>query len=107
MVRNWYFNMTNMKGNKMTKNILFPGRDNYEGPSEGYFGLLHHEILFEYSDNIQERVDYVKNNKPLNEIKIRLHSMIYLEDDYYAKLKPLDDDYYAKIKPLDDNFDAK
>src|SRR3972149_3005880 len=30
-----------------------------------------------------------------------------LEDDYYAKYKPLIDDYNAKCKPLEDDYDAK
>ena len=32
----------------------------------------HHEILVEYCYDYQERVDYIKNNKPENEIKTRL-----------------------------------
>jgi hypothetical protein len=30
-----------------------------------------------------------------------------LNDDYWAKRKPLDDDYYAKVKPLYDDYEAK
>ena len=32
----------------------------------------HHETLFEYCYDFQERVDYIKHNKPKNEIKTRL-----------------------------------
>ena len=63
----------------MTPNTLFPGRPNYTGPTKGYFGLLHHDRLFEWSDNVLERIDYVKKDKPLAEQAIRLRSMIYLD----------------------------
>ena len=32
----------------------------------------HHETLFEYCYDFQDRVDYIKHNKPKNEIKTRL-----------------------------------
>ena len=32
----------------------------------------HHEMLFEYCYDFQERVDYIRYNKPENEIKTRL-----------------------------------
>ena len=38
----------------------------------GYFWHVHHEILVEYSEDIDERIEYIKNNKPLKEINIRL-----------------------------------
>ena len=100
-------------------NTLFPGRPNYTGPTTGWFGLLHHNQLFEGSHDVMERVSYVKSCKPAAEISIRLHSMIYLGDceavakrdaleaDYDAKLAPLDADYYAKRAPLDAGYKAK
>ena len=99
-------------------NLLFPGRPDYQGPTKGFFGLLHHDKLFEHSHNVLKRVEYVKNEKPKNKIAIRLHNMIYLGDDYNSKLKSLDDNYYAKLKSfqndynsklksLDDDYDAK
>jgi hypothetical protein len=66
------------KENFNKENLLFPGRLNYKGPTEGYFGLLHHDTLFEYSANVLERVEYVKEEKPADEVLIRLHNMIYL-----------------------------
>ena len=89
-------------------NTLFPGRPNYTGPTIGYFGLLHHDRLFEESHNVMERVSYVKSCKPAAEISIRLRSMIYLGDcEAVAKRAPLDDDYYAKRAPLEADYDAK
>jgi hypothetical protein len=61
-------------------NTLFPGRPDYTGPTVGIFGLLHHDTLCEYSHDVNERITYVKNSKLLEEIPIRLYSMIYLGD---------------------------
>ena len=60
------------------KNTLFPGRPNYTGPTKGWFGFLHHEQLCEQSHDVNERIRYVKREKPKNEVAIRLHNMIYL-----------------------------
>lgn len=59
-------------------NTLFPGRPNYVGPRRGFFGMLHHGRLVEFSYNVMERVVYVNRNKPPNEVSIRLHNMIYI-----------------------------
>ena len=100
-------------------NKLFPGRPNYSGPKTGMFGLLHHEVLCESSHDVMERVTYVKVTKPKNEVKIRLHNMIYLGDcpaaakraplyaDYMAKRAPLYADYMAKHAPLYADYEAK
>ena len=96
----------------MTANTLFPGRPDYTGPASGIFGLLHHEVLVESSHNVMERVEYVKNNKPANEVATRLHNMIYLGGcpeaaDYEAKRAALYADYRAKRAPLDADYEAK
>ena len=36
---------------------------------------IHHEILLEDTTNIQERIDYIKANKPKKEIPLRLKLM--------------------------------
>src|SRR3990167_10447459 len=96
-------------------NTLFLGRPDYIGPVTGHFGLLHHDQLFEHSENAMERVQYVKKEKPAHEIEIRLHNMIYLDPtacpaaakrallraDYEAKRALLRADYEAKRAPLD------
>ena len=92
------------------ENKLFPGRPNYTGPTKGWFGLLHHEVLFEESHDVMERVEYVKNHKPKNEIAIRLHNMIYIDPavcDAPAKRAPLDADYKAKRFALYADYEAK
>ena len=38
----------------------------------GYYWHVHHDVLIEYSDNISERMEYIKKNKPPEEINIRL-----------------------------------
>ena len=89
-------------------NTLFPGRPDYTGPTEGIFGLLHHDTLMETSHDVTERVAYVKKHKPPHEIAVRLHNMIYLGDcDAAAQRKPLDDAYWAQRKPLDDAYWAQ
>ncbi len=69
----------------MYVNLLYPGRPNYEGPVQGFFGLLHHSIIAEWSDNVMERVDYVKNYKSKNEVEIRLWNMCYLSEERLPK----------------------
>ena len=102
-----------------TPNVLFPGRPNYTGPTSGMFGLLHHDALCESSHNVMERVDYVRKNKPWNEIAVRLHNMIYLGGcesvtkrallyaDYKTKRALLHADYEARRVPLYADYEAK
>ena len=111
--------MINHPNRKKIENTLFPGRFNYTGPTKGWFGFLHHEQLCEESHDVNERIDYVKKNKPKNEVAVRLHNMIYLGDceatakraplyaDYKAKCAPLDADYKAKCAPLYADYEAK
>jgi hypothetical protein len=89
-----------------TTNTLFPGRPDYTGPTTGLFGLLHHEVLFESSHDVRERVQYVKDNKPPNEVAVRLHNMIYL-GDRVARRDTLRADYDAKRDALRADYDAK
>lgn len=89
-------------------NTMFPGRPDYVGPTEGVFGLLHHEVLWETSHDVRERVAYVKDNKPPHEVAVRLHNMIYLGGcEGAAKLDPLDADYKAKSDTLYADYKAK
>ena len=102
-------------------NTLFPGRPDYVGPKSGMFAFLHHEILCEPSDNVMERVDYVRHHKPPAEIETRLHHMMFLDAalcpavakraplyaDYEAKRAPLYADYGAKLATLYADYEAK
>lgn len=79
---------TKVKAKKPTKrkapvrkgNVLFPGRPAYKGPQEGMFAMLHHRELFEEAafGGVNERVQYVKRDKPVNEVPVRLHNMLYI-----------------------------
>lgn len=69
---------TAKKTAKVIKNTRFPGRPHYTGPTQGLFGLVHHDALFEDSYGIMERIKYIKKEKKANEIPIRLHNLIYL-----------------------------
>lgn len=94
--------MVNHPHRKYIKNTLFPGRHNYSGPTQGWFGFLHHAQLCEKSHDVNERIAYVKREKPKNEVATRLHNMIYLGGcEAVAKLAPLDADYEAKRDALD------
>ena len=95
---------------KSIENKLFPGRPDYTGPTNGWFGLLHHSVLCEESHDVMERVAYVKREKPRNEISVRLHNMIYLGEvgaDYKAKRALLYADYKAKRALLCADYEAK
>ena len=61
-------------------NTLFPGRANYIGPTSGVFAFVHHEILCEWSNNINVRLTYVRDNKPIYEQKVRLSSIMYIPE---------------------------
>ena len=37
-------------------NTLFPGRPNYTGPTSGEFGLVHHDLLHEYSEELGQLI---------------------------------------------------
>lgn len=62
----------------MTENTLFPGRFHYTGPTRGMFILLHHTLIAEYSNNVFERVNYVRAEKDANELDTRLKCMMYV-----------------------------
>lgn len=40
--------------------------------NKGFFWHLHHDILCEYSANIEKRIKYIKKAKPTHEITLRL-----------------------------------
>ena len=114
------------------ENKRFCGRPNYTGPTVGKFYGLHHDVLFEHSHDVMERVRYVRREKPKNEVATRLHNMMYLDPDecpavlacialdadyeakrdslyadYEAKRDSLYADYKAKRAPLDADYEAK
>ena len=100
--------MINHPNRKKIENTLFPGRDNYTGPTKGWFAFLHHEQLCEESHDVNERLDYVKREKPKNEVVIRLHNMIYLGGcEVIIKRALLDADHKAKSALLDADYEVK
>jgi uncharacterized protein with PIN domain len=63
-------------------NDLYPGLPDYVGPTKGWFTLLHHAAEpYEYSDDVIERITYIKENKPQNEVAIRLRHIVYVSAD--------------------------
>jgi hypothetical protein len=41
----------------------------------GFFWHIHHKTLLEWSDDIDERIDYIKSDKPEEEVETRLRLM--------------------------------
>ncbi len=54
--------------------------------NEGFAIHLHHNILFEYCYDYEDRVAVIKSNKPKNEQKIRLRLFKMLSDEAIAEL---------------------
>ena len=69
----------------MTRNTIYPGRPNYIGPTKGAFAFVHHKVLSEWSDNIKERIAYIRSDKPKHERKSRLYHLLYLDIPELAK----------------------
>ena len=45
-------------------NDRFPGLPDYTGPTAGMFFGVHHDFLFEYSHDINERLEHIDEQKP-------------------------------------------
>ena len=87
-------------------NRLYPGNPNYRGPRQGYFTLLHHSgPIVEWSNDVMERVVFIKRAKAPHEIPIRLRHIVFVPKkmqpkyvrDAYAKWQ----DAYAKWQDAD------
>jgi len=50
-------------------------------PKSGWYWLLHHEQLLEWTDDIDERWQYIVENKPKNEIDLRLSEIAPVRGD--------------------------
>ena len=57
-------------------NTRYPGRPHYTGPKSGFFLLIHHGQLVEYSHDIFERLDYIDKMKPESERAWRRHCIV-------------------------------
>src|SRR3990167_6084522 len=67
------------------KNKLYPGKPNYTGPTKGWFTLLHHEgPLLEWSDNVMERIDFIRREKAKSEIPVRLRHIVAFPDSAWT-----------------------
>ncbi len=88
-------------------NTLFPGRSDYTGPQRGYFAGVHHDTLFEYSTNIDVRLDYINIEKEEYKRPTYLQNMMHLSfvtDEKYAEYErqrtPLWAEYQRREAPL-------
>jgi len=93
-----------------------PGLPNYVGPTAGPFACVHHDILWEMSHNIMERVAVITIEKPKREVATRLHNLLYLgaiaelleeRDAVDAKWRSERDAVNAKWRSEWDAVDAK
>ena len=66
-------------------NTLYPLKPNYKGKTKGWFVWLHHDTILEWSDNVKERIAYVRKQKPKNEQKVRAKHMIAVPDEMIPK----------------------
>ena len=67
-------------------NKLYPGKPNYTGPKKGMFTLLHHEgPLLEWSDDVMERISYIKREKAERERAIRLRHIVFFPKKLWGK----------------------
>ena len=55
-----------------------------------YYWHIHHDILCEGTTDIEERIAYVKNNKPTSEISLRLKLMEKVKSPSKLELKEAD-----------------
>ena len=60
-------------------------KENYKGKKKGWFAWIHHDTVLEWSDDIMERVEYVRENKPTDELKTRREHMIVAPDSIIPK----------------------
>src|SRR3990170_1306395 len=65
------------------------------------FWHIHHEVLLEWSDDIQERIDYIKAHKPPHEVETRLRLLKPVQGALPPKLVKARDAYLAYDKAWD------
>src|SRR3970282_1490386 len=68
------------------------------------FWHIHHEVLLEWSDDIQERIDFIQAEKPKHEVEIRRRLLKPLEGALPPKLVKAGD---ARDKAYDANAKAR
>ena len=63
---------------------------------------IHHEILLEETTDIQERIDYIKEGKPEDEIPLRLKLMtpVLHPEKLPARFRKAREAYYPQIEKL-------
>src|SRR3989337_2292713 len=68
------------------------------------FWHIHHEVLLEWSDDIQERIDFIQAEKPKHEVEIRLRLLKPVQGALPPKLVKAGD---ARDKAYDANAKAR
>src|SRR3972149_4205821 len=76
------------------------------------FWHIHHEVLLEWSDDIQERIDFIQAEKPKHEVEIRLRLLKPVQGALPPKLVKAgpacgkDGDAYVKAGDVGDKAKA-
>ena len=81
------------------------------GGVKGLFTLLHHQgPIFEASEDVKERLDYIVTRKPQSEQLLRLRNIAILtpevEQEYLAIQKPAWEAYKAIEKPAKEAYEV-
>ena len=71
-----------------------------------YYWHIHHETLCEFSDNIEERVAYIKNNKSIEEMAVRLRLLREVKGELPKAYKTACKAYYDARKAYNDAWKA-
>ena len=67
-----------------------------------FYWHIHHDILMELSDNIEERIKYINERKPKNEIEIRLRLLKEVKGKLPEELVEAGKVYYKAMKAYDE-----
>lgn len=66
-----------------------------------YYWHVHHEVLFEaLTEPIENRIQYIKNNKPAHEIETRLRLMKPIQGRARAEYEKVRNRAFKKIEAL-------
>jgi hypothetical protein len=73
-------------------------------PQKGHFTCLHHASeMVEESSDLMERVNYILENKPKDEVLVRLKNIHYLSDERYAEYKAIYDPTWKEYEAIRDS----
>ena len=75
-------------------------------PKSGWYWWLHHDQMVEWTNDIDERWEYVVNNKPKGELAVRLNAMAPVKGKLPVNFVKAWDAYYEVRAAYDKAWDA-